>query len=281
MLEPGRLATELLSTPPMADEEDFAPRVGRSIRLMTYNIHNGIGRDRIYDLKRIEAVIRSEAPDIVALQEVDRGMARSRFDDQARLLGEALGMYAVHCITLEKERGGFGNALLSRFPLLLNRRYDLTHPAGREPRYCLRVDVDLGQGEILHVFNCHLGLATRERHWQQRQMLSDAILLSRDIEQTVILMGDFNDRPFQVVHQRLRQYFKDAFRDTGRRWGATFRLGWLRWRLDHIYLSPEAHIIDSWVRKTPPAHLASDHRPLLAQVALEWRPQGIHHASTT
>jgi endonuclease/exonuclease/phosphatase family metal-dependent hydrolase len=115
----------------MADEEDFAPRVGRSIRLMTYNIHNGIGRDRIYDLRRIEAVIRSEAPDIVALQEVDRGMARSRFDDQARLLGEALGMYAVHCITLEKERGGFGNALLSRFPLLLNRRYDLTHPAGR------------------------------------------------------------------------------------------------------------------------------------------------------
>lgn len=258
-----------------ADDGDgaLAPLVCRQIRLMTYNIHNGIGADRRYDLRRIEEVIRLEAPDIVALQEVDCGMARSHNDDQTRLLGERLGMYHDHCVTMKSGHGGFGNTVLSRYPLLRNRRYNLTHPAGREPRYCLRVDLDLGEGAVLHVFNCHLGLATRERHWQQRQMLSDAILLSRDIEHPVILMGDFNDRPLQVVHQRLRQYFKDAFRSTGRRFGATFKLGWLRWRLDHIYISPEVRVWDSWVRKAPPADVASDHRPLLALVEVDWLPR--------
>lgn len=255
------------------DEGGYAvrPLRSKSIKLMTYNIHNGIGRDRHYDLGRIENVIRAEAPDILAMQEVDCGMARSRFEDQARILGERLEMHHFHCVTLARDQGGFGNAVLSRFPPLRSMRYNISHPWGREPRFCVRVDIEIDEGAALHVFNCHLGLATRERLWQQRQMLSDAILLSRDVEHPVVLMGDFNDRPFQVVHQRLRQYFKDAFRTTGKVFGSTFRLGWLHFKLDHIYISPEVHVLDSWVRRAPPAHLASDHRPLLALIEVEWR----------
>lgn len=265
-----RQTISTLSTP----HGTIAPprRIHKHIKLMTWNIHNGVGGDRRYDLRRIEEVIRSEDPDIIALQEVDSGLPRSHFDDQSRLLAEGLEMEFFYCETLPANGGGgFGNTVLSRFPLLRRQRYDISHPAGREPRYCARVDLEIGDGAALHVFNCHLGLATRERRWQQRQMLSDAILLSRDIEHPVVLMGDFNDRPFQVVHQRMRQYFKDAFRASGRRFGATFKLGWIRWRLDHIYISPELHVRDSWVRRTPPAHIASDHRPLLAEIEVEWR----------
>lgn len=244
----------------------------RTLKLMTYNIHNGVGRDRRYDLDRIARVIEEEWPDIVALQEVDQGMARSGFDDQPRQLAERLGMHHIHCRTLSVGRGGFGNTVLSRFPFAADHQfYDISHPAGREPRWCIRADLDLGEGEMLHVFNCHLGLAQRERAWQQRRMLSDAILLSRDIEHPVVLMGDFNDRPFPVVHARLREYFKDAYKACGRRYGPTFRVGPLHIKLDHIYTTPEVHVEACWVRREPPANVASDHRPLVALVTLEWR----------
>jgi hypothetical protein len=57
------------------------------MRLMTYNIHKGIGgRDRRYDLRRVIDVIEAENPDIICLQEVDHNVHRSRYHDQARML---------------------------------------------------------------------------------------------------------------------------------------------------------------------------------------------------
>ena len=59
------------------------------MRLLTYNIHKGIGgRDRLYRLPRIIEVIENENPDLLCLQEVDRGVPRSRLHDQPRLLAE-------------------------------------------------------------------------------------------------------------------------------------------------------------------------------------------------
>ena len=59
------------------------------MRLLTYNIHKGIGgRDRLYRLRRIIEVIENENPDLLCLQEVDRGVPRSRLHDQPKLLSE-------------------------------------------------------------------------------------------------------------------------------------------------------------------------------------------------
>src|SRR2546428_13137303 len=57
--------------------------------------------------------------------------------------------------------GTYGNVVLSRVPVLGAGRCDLSRGA-REPRGCLRVDLDI-DGLPLHVFNCHFGLALRER----------------------------------------------------------------------------------------------------------------------
>ncbi|MEE9311896.1 MAG: endonuclease/exonuclease/phosphatase family protein, partial [Planctomycetota bacterium] len=63
------------------------------MRLLTYNIHKGIGgRDRRYRLQRIVDVIRAIEPDIVCLQEVDQGVKRSKFDDQPAILASELGL---------------------------------------------------------------------------------------------------------------------------------------------------------------------------------------------
>jgi endonuclease/exonuclease/phosphatase family metal-dependent hydrolase len=247
------------------DERSSAQR----LRLVTYNIHSGFGRDGRLDLERIGTVLRTEEPDVVALQEVDRGLARTGLQDQAAALAARLGLASRFCTTRTMDRGDFGLAVLSRFPVVAAHEYDLTYHERREPRSCLRVDLEVEPGTLLHVFNCHLGLATLERRYQRRRMLSDAILLSEELHDPVVLMGDFNDRPFSVVHSGLRQHFVDAFNTKRRRGSATFRFGPLALRLDHIYVSRQVRVVDCTVCRNPAARVASDHRPLMAEIEID------------
>ena len=94
---------------------------------MTYNIHRAIGMDRRFQPERIVRIIDNYHADIVLLQEVDEGAPRSREIDLARDLAADLGFpfHAVgHNVTLRK--GRYGNATLSRFPILSERNIDLT-----------------------------------------------------------------------------------------------------------------------------------------------------------
>jgi endonuclease/exonuclease/phosphatase family metal-dependent hydrolase len=244
--------------------------VTKRLKLLTYNIHSGIGTDRRYDLGRIEKMLREENPDIAAIQELDRRMYRTSGDDQSTLLASRLGVNDFFCTTRPIGDGAFGMAVLSPFPVRHKHEYDLSFHPQREPRFCLRVDVEIEPDTIIHVFNCHLGLMTRERRFQRRQMLSEAILLSEDLHHPVVLMGDFNDRPIPVVHGGLRKHFIDAFNAAGKRWGPTFKAGPIPLRLDHIYVNPGIRVIDCWVRSDQLARTASDHRPVIAVVEITW-----------
>jgi endonuclease/exonuclease/phosphatase family metal-dependent hydrolase len=246
-------------------------RLVKQLKLLTYNIHCGIGVDRCYDLRRIETILGEEQADLIALQEMDCGVSRTAYQDQCGYLADRLSMNHFYCATRAVETGEFGLAVLSPFHLVHKHKYDISYHPDREPRYCLRVDVEVEPGAVLHVFNCHLGLATRERRYQRQQMLSEAILLSEDLRHPVILMGDFNDRPFTVVHYQLRRHFKDVFNALGKWWGPTFRAGPFPLRLDHIYVSPDIHVVNCRVRRDKLARIASDHRPVISQVEVEWQ----------
>ena len=91
-----------------------------------------------------------------------------------------------------------------------------------------------------------------------------------ELRHPVILMGDFNDRPISVVHRSLRQHFTDAFAAVGKRSGATFRLGPIPMRLDHIYVSRSIRVLDCWVRNDELTRMSSDHRPVIASVTVTW-----------
>lgn len=242
----------------------------RRLKLLTYNTHSGIGKDRRYDLGRIEQILREEKPDIAAIQELDCRMYRTSHDDQAALLAERLKVNSFFCATRAIGEGAFGMTVLSPYPVLHKHEYDVSYHPHREPRFCLRVDVEVEPGAVIHVFNCHLGLIARERRFQRKQMLSEAILLSEDLHHPVVLMGDFNDRPIPVVHGGLRRHFSDAFTSAGRRWGPTFMLGPIPFRLDHIYVNPDIQVVDCWVRNDELARVASDHRPVIATVDVMW-----------
>src|SRR5271168_3924864 len=138
------------------------------VRLLTYNIHRCVGVDRKLDVGRTAAVIAAQSPDIVALQEVDVGRARTGGADQAQRLAERLGM-AFHfnaALTVEEER--YGDAILTALPERLVKAGPLPgHPLlpRLEPRGALWVAVEIG-GRELQVINTHLGLSPREQQIQ-------------------------------------------------------------------------------------------------------------------
>src|SRR4051812_18760125 len=89
------------------------------MRLLSYNIHKGIGgRDRLYRLERTIQVIQAEHPDLVCLQEVDRNVRRSQYDDQSKRLAAALHAAAhLYQLNVHIGVGGYGNLILSRWPI--------------------------------------------------------------------------------------------------------------------------------------------------------------------
>ena len=243
-----------------------SPQITRRLKLLTYNIHSGIGKDGRSDLGRIRTILAEERADIAALQEIER----TPHADQAHELTVGLPGTATFCATRASGEGSFGLALLSPFRVLRCEKYDLSYGGAHESRFCLRTDLEVESGAVLHVFNCHLGLTMRERRFQRDRLLSDAILLNQDLHHPVVLMGDFNDTPFSVIHSRLRRHFQDAYRATGRRWGPTFRAGVIPIRLDYIYVSRGIRVLDCSVRRDGLAGVASDHLPVIATVEVSW-----------
>jgi endonuclease/exonuclease/phosphatase family metal-dependent hydrolase len=180
------------------------------LRLMSYNIHRAIGLDRRFRPERIAGLLRHHDPDVALLQEVDEGVPRSRELDLAKEIAGALGFpyYAVgHNVSLRK--GKYGNATLSRFPIVRERNIDLTI-GERKRRGCQHTTLEIpgrpGAARELEVFNLHLGLSMRERQQQVGRLVRSREFRGLDEEIPCILGGDFND-----WRSMLRFFFIEAF----------------------------------------------------------------------
>src|SRR5262249_19231645 len=142
-----------------------------SMRLLSYNIHKGVGgRDGRYCLERIIHVIAEEEPDLICLQEVDYNVRRSCFHDQPRLMADHFGA-ADHDYQLNvpRDEGGYGNLILSRWPFFTRQQISLRRKWFK-PRGAQLVVVNTPEGP-LHLVNFHLGLRERERRWQASLLL--------------------------------------------------------------------------------------------------------------
>ncbi|MCH7228234.1 endonuclease/exonuclease/phosphatase family protein [Haloferula sp. A504] len=224
------------------------------LRLLTYNIHGGIGHLGRDDPAAIVEVIESSRADIVALQEVydDRG-----FLESLKQLDYAA---VVHDPILRKSRGAYGNVLMSRVAPAEIQRIDLS-AGGREPRGAIRFHLDLPEGP-LDVCGVHLGLSPRERLRQIRQL--DAILADADERHDdvlQVLMGDLNEwRPGTRFMRAVRRRFPHLSRSR------TFPARRPAIALDRIGLRGKLREVEFRRIDSPPADRASDHRPLMAIV---------------
>src|SRR3954465_5385463 len=115
-------------------------------RVLTYNVHRCIGSDGRLSPERIADVIASAAPDIVALQELDVGRARTGGIDQAAKIAEALGMNLHFHAAVQVMEEKFGDAILTAKPCRLVKTGHLRGKSfipNRDPRGALWAEVDV------------------------------------------------------------------------------------------------------------------------------------------
>ncbi len=246
------------------------------VRLVTFNIHHGVGEDQRHDLPRLAKLLASLDADIVCLQEVDRHYGeRTEEVDQALLLSRGLDMQLAWGPAIDEPgpRGRphrqYGNALLSRLPILVSDVHRL--PGGGEPRSALRTMIEL-DGGALWVTNTHL--STRSAEERSAQVATIADLLTEPME-TGVLVGDLNTGPDAPELDSLRERFTDAWhlaraRDdlAGRRsWrgeeGDTFPAGSPRKRIDQVWVAGGVSVASAQVLD---ADGASDHLPLVVDL---------------
>ncbi len=232
------------------------------LTLVTYNIHSGIGTDGRFDLGRIAGVIAETGADLAALQEVGDWKERTDREDHPEQLAARLGSRVAFGPNIVRNGRRYGNAVLSRLPILRSRNYDLS-VRFHEPRGALRCDLDLGGGKPLHLFAVHLGLSRRERRQQEGLLLSSDILRDAVRPDPVVVCGDFN---YWWIDGGVSWLVRHAIRDVGRALdsrGRTYPSAWPVFRLDRIFVDHGVRPLGLRVHRTPLSQVASDHLPVV------------------
>ena len=225
------------------------------LRVATYNVHSGVGVDRRFRPERIAGVIDELGADVVALQEV---LSPVRGFDVHAHLRDATGLHLVTMATMQLAGGTFGNAVLSRGPILDLVEHGLA-VGNREPRGA--IDATIGRDvRELRVIATHLGLRAAERSAQLSRLL-EIVKSAPDLP--VVLAGDFNmtrgrSRLLRAHAEHLGKH--DAL--------ATFPSIAPVLPLDRIFALHGASIVDVAVHRSRRARVASDHLPLVATVEL-------------
>ena len=231
---------------------------------MTYNIHVGVGMDKKLDLARIAQVINGQKPDLVGLQEVDRGVERTQRIDEIVELARLTKMDYAFAFNLPYQGGQYGVAILSRSPIKAtdHRLYLNTREAER--RGFIRAEVRIG-GRLINFVTTHLDYQYEDGRVYEAQQLLGAL---KDVKGPLIVVGDFNDEPTGEAYKLMRLAFDDAWSsaDTTEA-GYSYPADKPAKRIDYIFLRTADRIRTkrAWVVST----LASDHVPVVADLELE------------
>jgi endonuclease/exonuclease/phosphatase family metal-dependent hydrolase len=267
----------------------------------TYNIHYGVGADGRYDVPRIADAVAHA--DIVCLQEVTRGFPSNNHADHTAEIGRLLNRYyrfhgpmeadastVAADGTITSRRRSFGNAIVSRWPILWSRGVMLPKTRSTE---CF----DLQRGYIeaviavpsgpLRVYCTHLSHVGAEQRLPQVEALMKAVQVAADVGATwhavapetflfqepslpvpasAIVAGDFNFTPAHPEYPLATALLKDAWRAAGNteeEVDSFPREG----RIDHIFVTPDlaAKVKRAWIDDDTDA---SDHWPVFVEFDL-------------
>jgi endonuclease/exonuclease/phosphatase family metal-dependent hydrolase len=242
------------------------------LRILTYNIHKCIGGvDRKYDPHRIMDVIAHYNPDVAMLQEVDEGARRSSRHRQVDVLADVLKYRHRTFFPNVRVRGGghYGNAIMSRYPIMATANIDLTIPLTKK-RSVLHAWIRVrpptgGRSRTVHVFNLHLGLSQALRKWQLRKFLESHPFATLHHRTPVIVAGDFNDVWGTLGAKHLKPLgFRRAEEGL-----ATFPAVAPALALDAVYTLGDVELIHADRARMDLARQASDHLPLIADLKLK------------
>ncbi|MEV6316782.1 endonuclease/exonuclease/phosphatase family protein [Streptomyces sp. NPDC051776] len=249
------------------------------MRIASYNIHSGIGSDRVFDVRRTAEAIRSLDADVIGLQEVDvHWDARSEWRDLGRELADLLGMqlYFAPIYSLDPPAAGqprreFGVAVLSRFPMVSTTNHEITRLSTQDPNPEPAPAPGFGEAVVrtrgvdVHVYSTHLDYRG-DPSVRKLQVADTRRIMAEDCDSRgrcprQVLVGDFNAEPGAPELEPLWNELTDAVPDLG---GPTFPAKDPVKRIDYVTVSEGVGLRSSVVHET----LASDHRPVVAGVTM-------------
>lgn len=264
------------------------------MRIATYNIQHGADADGTFNPASTIDTLRAINADIIGLQEVDSCFGtRSDFMDLAQHFADALGMEVAFHRTLPArdvcadttDESGYGNAILSRFPIAGVEQFFLPGTPHGERRAVTFATIEAPRSALspsssdtgaagsssrtggaapipLRFATTHLTADSARARLIQARALRELIELE---DLPTILVGDINATPLDASYWSLMRTLHDIRTGLRRFLGGFTHSAVVPWRrIDHILLSPGLRSTHSWV----PNVRTSDHRPLVAEVEL-------------
>lgn len=232
------------------------------LRILSYNIHHAEGVDGKLDVPRIAQVILSVDPDLVALQEVDKNTIRTGKVNQDIELSRLTKMNSVFGSNITFQGGQYGNAILSKFPIIKNKNFLLPNVDSGEQRGLLQSQIQISNKENVLFFSTHLD---HRRSDTERLASAKAInqIIGLDNKSPAILAGDFNDVPDSPTLNELGK----VWLRTNKKILRTIPASKPSRQIDYIFVQPKERwkIIESQILDED---IASDHRAIFSIIEL-------------
>ena len=264
----------LLSCSAKSKNDPVGPQTGttpddssrqKTIAIMTYNIHGGIPQGGTApDLYTLASVIKNAAPDVVVLQEVDSATTTSGKTDQARMLAGLAGFsYYFFANAFATDGGGFGVAILSRYPIenpVKTQLPKIPAPGYVEQRTLCTAQVRFPGNRVYTIASSHFDLTD-----VNRQAAVTTIVQALDASvYPVVFAGDLNVTPDNSIIHRLDSA---GYTRTCTSGCNSFQASNPTEQIDYIMYKPAARFsVQS--HKVITGTTASDHLPVMAVLTL-------------
>lgn len=223
------------------------------LKIMTYNIQHCLD----YIRREINAcvmtdVIKAQSADVCGLNEVRGRGVQADYTAQAESMAAILGMHSAFGMSaLIKGKNPYGNAVLTKYPIMKTEVFPIERIADEEPRsvfYC-----KLSNG--LAVYQSHFGLTFDEQEKAVDRVLS---LIEKE-KAPAVLMGDFNMTPDNPIMRRL---YGCPLLKTAQDMEFTFPSDTPDRKIDYIFVNDKVKLLSHKVVNV----VSSDHRPITAEI---------------
>lgn len=240
------------------------------VRVLSFNILGGRNVDGKKDVARLAKVIMTLNPDIVAMQEVDKGTGRINGRDTTVELAKLTGMYHAYGKAMNYDGGQYGEGVLSKYPIKSIKNFALPAEKGAEPRAALTVVVNISGTEQEYLFIAthldHLKNGTSRK--MQAKKLNE---IAADSKIPYIIAGDLNAEPdsqtINILSEKFEFIPKKLYQPTYSSSKPKVKIDWIgtdksgKWELKESFTADKL--------KAPPEgwlellKVSSDHLPLL------------------
>lgn len=209
-----------------------------SLKVMSMNIKEG-GLYANFDTDAFAECIKKHNPDVVVFQEMDRFTKRNGNKDMLVQLATKLGMFPFFGKAIDYSGGGFGNAILSKYPFF-NAQNIISRPEGAaENRTCTWVDIALPNNRVVRIAGTHLDVKSEQARISMLGIINKNIAVDENIP--TLLIGDFNASPDSDTMKYARNKWQDIGAGTGNTIPATGPTA----RIDYVMGYPK-----TWVKKS-------------------------------